>query len=80
MARDSIKLDKPLLSKERWFSAAYECQLWIEEGADDDWPEWLVKQTRRLGYRKVNSWLSDEDLPFGDYQAGLALAEHCCMV
>jgi len=79
MAR-GIKLDRPLMSEDRWLSAAYECLLWFEEGASDQaWPDWLVRETRRLDKRRIERWLCNETIRQGDYVAGLELAEHCGM-
>ena len=77
MARSSIKLDRPLMSQDQWFNAAAENLAWIEDGADDEWWPWLVRETERLGARRVQRWLCDDGVTFGRYDAGLCLAEHC---
>ena len=68
---------RALMSQHEWFSAAAEADLWMAEGASDGWPDWLIRETRRLGARRVQGWLCDESVSFGRYDCGLSLAEYC---
>ena len=64
------------MQQHQWFDHACDALLMIEE-AGLDWPAWLVTETRKLGARRIQRWLSDESVTFSRYEAGLALAEHC---
>ena len=58
----------------RWLENCAECVLWLEE-TDLPIPQWLIRDTRKIGRRNVARILSDEGLGFARYESALFVAE-----